>query len=109
MNKYGAKKTEYNGRLYDSKKEAQYASILDLSKRAIAPTCRVVSWEPQVRFDIVINDKKICSYYLDFLVKYADGHIEHIDVKGGRATKTAVYRLKKKLVEAVHNIKIKEV
>ena len=53
----------------------------------------------------MINNKKICIYYLDFLVEYADGHIEHHDVKGFA---TPVYKLKKRLVEAVYAIKIME-
>ena len=37
---------------------------------------------------------------------YGDGRIEYVDVKG---VKTDIYRIKKKLVEALYSIKIKEV
>lgn len=103
--KYGNKKTEYNGRLYDSKKEAAYAQELDLLKSAKNPLDRVLSWEPQIPFLIEINGKKICKYVLDFRVEYED-RLEHIDVKGVR---TDVYKIKKKLVEAIYGIVIKEV
>ena len=43
-NKYHAEKTEYNGRLYDSKAEARVAENLDLMKHSGG----IVSWMPQV-------------------------------------------------------------
>lgn len=46
------------------------------------------------------------KYLLDFMVFYADGNIEYVDVKG---VVTAIYKLKKKQVEALYPIKIKEI
>lgn len=46
------------------------------------------------------------KYLLDFMVFYADGNIEYVDVKG---VITAIYKLKKKQVEALYPIKIKEI
>lgn len=103
--KYGNVKTEYNGHKFDSKKEAQYCATLDLLKRATDPKKRVISYSLQVPYRISLNGHKICTYYADFVVKYAD-HEEIIDVKG---KKTDVYRLKKKLVEAQYGVKIIEV
>jgi len=105
-NKYNAKRTEYNGRTYHSKKEADYATQLDMQRHAQNPKDKVIKWIPQVKFAISINEKHICNYYLDFTVFYGDGHVEHIDVKG---VKTPVYKLKKKCVEALYYIEIKEV
>lgn len=99
--KYGNKKTVYNGFTYDSKKEAAYAQELDLRVRA----GDIHSWERQVPLEIKVNDRKICKYIADFLVKYANGKQEFVDVKG---MKTDVYRLKKKLVEAIYGITIIE-
>lgn len=104
--KYNNKKTEYGGKTYMSKKEADYAQSLDILKNAANKADRVVSYETQVPYPIVLNGKKICKYLADFKVLYADGRVEVIDVKGFR---TATYRLKKKLVEAVYGIIIKEV
>lgn len=104
--KYGNKKTEYNGFLFDSKKEAGYCCTLDMLKKAIDKEDKVISYEKQVPFQVVLNDKKICKYYADFKVTYGDGRIEIVDVKG---VKTSIYRLKKKLVEAQYGIKIVEV
>jgi len=104
--KYGNIHTEYKGQTFMSKKEVQYAMTLDSLKKAKNASERVVSYETQVSYKIVLNDIKICRYITDFIVKYADGHIEIIDVKGVR---TQIYRLKKRLVEAQYGIKIIEV
>ena len=100
-NKYNATKTVYNGVKYDSKKEAKYAQELDL----LLNYGEVLKIERQVPFVIYINDKKICTYKLDFKVTY-DDRVEYVDVKG---YKTSIYRLKKKMVEAYYGIEIKEV
>ena len=104
--KYGNKKTEYNGILFHSKKEAEYCAELDMRKKASKPSEKVVSYEMQVPFQIIHFEKKICKYLADFVVKYADGSEKVIDVKGMR---TAIYKLKKKLVEAQFGIEIHEV
>lgn len=101
-NKFGAVKTEYNGYVFDSKKEAARAQELDLLIKAK----EVVSVVYQPKFDCVVNGKKICTYKADFKVMYKDGHEEIEDVKG---FKTPVYKLKKKLVGALFNVEIKEI
>jgi hypothetical protein len=105
-NKFGNKRTEYKGEVYDSKKEAEYAKQLDFQKRAVNIKDRVISWERQIPFLCVVNGKKVCKYIADFKVKYADDREEIIDVKGMR---TPMYNLKKKLVEALYPIEIREV
>lgn len=108
-NKYGASKTTYNGDVYDSKAEASYAQNLDLLMKAKSKADKVVSWERQLKYPIIVNDQKICDYYLDFKVTYADGRIEHVDVKGYKKGQAyAMFRLKKKLMLAVHSIDIIE-
>lgn len=104
--KYGNIKTEYNGVVFMSKKEARYAEQLDFLKKASKDHERVVSYEMQVPYKVVVNGKHICKYLADFKVLYADGHVEIVDVKGVR---TNVYSIKKKLVEALHDIEIIEV
>lgn len=102
MNKYNAKKTIYNNVTFDSKKEANRAWELDMLKKA----GEVIDIDYQPVFACVVESKKICKYLADFRVTYADGHVEIEDVKG---MKTPVYQLKKKLVEALHGIKIIEI
>lgn len=104
--KYGNVKTPYNGRLYHSGKEADYARTLDQLRKARKKSERVVRVEPQVPYRLTVNGQLICKYYLDFKVTYADGRVEHIDVKG---VVTDVYRLKRKLMKACHDIEIIEV
>ena len=81
MNKYHAKKTEYGGVRYDSKAEATYAQGLDLRMHARGKE-KVESWERQIRFPLTVNGVKICDYVCDFLVRYADGRRELVEVKG---------------------------
>lgn len=107
--KYGNIHTEYKGRIYDSKKEADYAAELDWCKKASNPKERVLEWTPQVTFQVVLNDIKICRYIADFKVKYADGREVIIDVKSEATRKNSTYKLKKKLVEAQFGVKIIEV
>lgn len=103
--KYGNIKTEYNGIVFDSKKEANFCKELDVLKNAKDPKEKVLSYDLQVKYPIYINDKKICDYIADFVVRYGDHRVEVIDVKG---VKTDVYKLKKKMIEAYYNFKIVE-
>lgn len=105
MSKYGNRKTVYGGRNFDSVLEANFAMTLDTLRKATDPFFRVTNIEYQVRYPIVVNSVKICTYVADFVVTYADGHAEVIDAKG---LKMPVYNLKKKLMLAAHGIDIKE-
>jgi hypothetical protein len=64
--------------------------------------------ELQPKFRVAINDVWICNYSADFA--YTDFEREERvveDVKGGEST--AVYRLKKRLVEAMYGVAIREI
>lgn len=109
--KYGNIKSEYNGRKYDSKKEAEFAMSLDFSKKAVKDSDRVIEWTPQVPFQVILNGVKICKYIADFKVKYADGReviydVKPFDVRSNKFRGTDVFNLKKKLVEAQFGIEI---
>lgn len=56
---------------------------------------RIERIERQIRIPIVVNSVPICVYVVDFLVTYADGRRELVEVKG---IETAVFRLKLKLL-----------
>lgn len=94
------------GVTYMSKLEMQYRAHLNILKKAKYNEDKVVDIEEQVPFKIEINGKLICHYLLDFKVTYADGRIEYVDTKG---VITDIYKLKKKMVEAIYPVKIKEV
>ena len=100
--KYNAKKTEVDGRVFDSRAEARRYSELCLLGKA----GEIQDIECQPKFDIKVNSQHICNYIADFryLNKFGEPMVE--DVKG---VKTPVYRLKKKLVEALYNITITEI
>ena len=106
MNKYHAKRTEYKGQMFMSKREANFACVLDTMRKAKNPSEKVKDIEYQPKYPIIINGQKICTYIGDFLVLYADGKRVLYDSKGFL---TPVYRLKKKLLKATLGIEITEV
>lgn len=98
--KYGNKKVVWNGRKFDSAKEAKRAFVLyhEEQKGLISEL------KYQVRFKLAINDKHICVYIADFTY-IRDGVYIVEDVKG---YKTDIYKLKNKLMKAIHGIDILE-
>lgn len=100
MNKYSARKTEVDGYLFDSQAEAvRYGELKMLEKNG-----DIRQLEIHPIYPLIVNGKKICKYEADF--QYLEkGKTVVEDVKGFR---TAVYRLKKKLMKAVYNIDILE-
>ena len=84
----------FNGRVYASKMECEYARDLDLRER----TKNIHSWEPQYRVPLVVGGIKICTMVIDFRVIHNDGTTEYVEVKGFETTD---YKLKKKLLEAL--------
>lgn len=105
--KYGNKKVVVDHIEFDSQAEGlRYIELRDLQL-----TGEISGLKTQVPFVCEVNGKKICSYFADFEY-YRDFERVVEDVKGRRYGKggvtTAVYRLKKKLVEACHRVKILE-
>lgn len=92
-NKYGAKRTEVDGHTFDSAKEARRFSELTL----LAREGSVAFFVCQPTFYLQGGIK----YKPDFLVVWTSGDVEIEDVKGGEATKTEGYRLKKRLLKAL--------
>jgi len=96
--KYGNVKTHG----FDSRAEYhRYLELLILEKAG-----KIYMLKRQTEFPIVVNGVKVCRYRADFT--YDDGTKNGVveDVKGVR---TAIYRLKKKLMLACYGITIKEV
>ncbi len=103
-NKFNAKKTLVGGIVFDSMAEADRYKNLKLLERA-GELCDL---KLQVPFEFILHNKKIFTYYADFT--YADrvnGCVIE-DVKSKITRKIAVYRLKKKLIEAQYGITITE-
>lgn len=97
QNKYHNKKTEVNGVLFDSKKEAnRYQELLFLYSQG-----KISHLELQPRFPFIINEKKICTYVADFIYLDKDKNCYIVeDVKG---FKTDVYKIKSKLFKAIYS------
>lgn len=103
--KYGNQKVEYDGIVFDSKKERdRYCELKLLEKAKI-----ITDLKRQVKFVLVEKNGKEreTSYIADFVYKQGNELVVE-DVKS-KATKTPLYRLKKKLMLERYNIKIKEV
>ena len=103
--KYHNRKTLVDGIQFDSQKEANRYQELILMERAGL----IRSIELQPRYDLIVNGHKLGFYKGDFRYEVvATSILVGEDVKSP-ATKTAVYRLKKKLVKALYGIEIIEV
>lgn len=99
--KYHNIKTVIDGVTFDSRKEANY--YIHLKIRAARGEIKNLSLQP--KYPVVINGYKICTYRADFT--YLEGNKTIvIDVKGFI---TPIYRLKKKLVQAIYDIEVVEV
>ena|SRR3990167_1725974 len=91
-----AERQTYKNWRYDSKFEASYAMYLDSELKAK----RIKSWERQVTLELRVNDRKVCTYRIDFIVKHNDGITEFIETKGYA---TPVWKLKWSLFEALYD------
>lgn len=115
--KYNAKKTVVDGIKFDSLKESLRYWELKLLQQAGV----IRDLELQPRYDVVVNGHKICYYKADFRYFDIEKGAEVVEdvkampktAKGQKAFKGTpawrMYRLKKKLVEALYPIKIIEV
>ena len=104
QNKYGAKKTQFMGYTFDSRWEAERWGQLTAMERAGA----IRDLERQIKYDIIVNDQKSCRYIADFRYTQVeeDGSETKI-VEDAKGVETADFKLKKKLMLAVHGIDIK--
>lgn len=97
--KYCNKKCAFNGKKFDSLSEMhRYVFLLEQEKKGV-----ISDLKTQDSIEIVINGYKICKYLADFTYRYKGRYIIE-DVKGWAIT--PVFRIKAKLVKAVHNLDI---
>ena len=102
-NKYGARKTTFMGIKFDSKWEAERWGELSAMQRAGV----VKDLERQVRYNLVINDQKICAYVADFQYKLIDENgFEKEIVEDAKGVETAEFKLKKKMMKAILGIDV---
>lgn len=95
-NKYGAKRKDYGGRSYHSKLEASYAQDFDTLLKA----GKLKEVTPQYKIPLSVNGYRICNYYVDFRLIWADDTEELVEIKG---FSTPLFQLKWKLLEAIYS------
>lgn len=122
--KYGAKKVEIDGIIFDSKKEGRRYQELKMLQKAgdISGLQRQVKYilipaqrEPDTKGPRggIIKGKLLereCSYIADFVYKDTKGNTVVEDVKGYRGGGAyEIFKIKRKLMLYVHGIKINEI
>lgn len=102
-NKYFAKKTVAMGLKFDSRWEAERWGQLKAMERAGV----VTQLERQVKYELTINDVKICDYIADFryLLEEENG-LSKLVVEDAKGILTPEFKLKKKMMKAIHGIDI---
>lgn len=103
--KYHNQKCEYNGLKFDSKKELNRYLELCLLERS----GRIKGLKRQVKYVLIdkTEHNRECSYFADF--EYEENGVKVVEDVKSKATKTAVYKVKKKLMYERYGITIKEV
>lgn len=119
--KYGAKKVEIDGIIFDSKKEGRRYQELKMLQKAgdISGLQRQVKYilipaqrEPDTKGPRggIIKGKLLereCSYIADFV--YKNTHTGEWVIEDTKGFRTAEYKIKRKMMLYFHNIRIKEV
>ena len=90
---------------HHSKVEAKRCNDLHMLQKG--RLIRDLEAHPQPRFDLVVNDVKVCSYLADF--RYFDIQRDCEVVEDVKGVATEVYKLKKKLMLACLGIEVEEV
>ena len=113
MNKYGAKKTEIDGIIFDSRHEAtRYVELKYMERAGLIKDLKL-----QERFCLIPaiegEGKKVAQravYYVADFTYYErkDNHLQRV-VEDAKGFRTDVYKLKKKLFRWRYGIEIKEV
>lgn len=93
--KYNNKRVTYYGITFDSAAEGRrYLALRKAEERGV-----IRSLKCQPVFPIHVADTKICNYIADFFYLDGKGRMVVEDVKG---VATAVYKIKRKLFEALY-------
>jgi hypothetical protein len=92
------------GYKFDSKWEAErYGQLASMQMAGV-----IKDLQRQIKYDIIVNDQKICRYIADFVYTLIneDGSKEEI-VEDAKGVQTTDFVIKKKLMKAIYNINIK--
>lgn len=103
--KFGNEPTVVDGMRFASKAEARRYQWLKLAQAA----GEIAELECQPRFPLKVDGQLICTYIADFRYREVrSGKVVVEDVKSA-PTRTPVYRLKAKLLKALHGVEVTEV
>lgn len=98
------KVTDAEGNVHDSTKEFRHWQELQLRERA----GEIAGLRRQVPFALVVNGVLVCAYIADFAYELGAATIVE-DVKSEVTRKLPAYRIKVKLMQAIHGIQVREV
>jgi hypothetical protein len=102
--KYRNKPTQVDGIQFSSKKEAKRWTDLNfLQKQGM-----IRNLERQVTFKVTVGGRLICRYIADFTYEEDQHGAWSKVVEDSKGYPTPIYKLKRKLMEAVHGITIRE-
>lgn len=77
-NKFNAKKSLRDGKVFDSQSEGDFYEQLKLQERAGL----IKGFDTQVKEELCAYGSPICNYYVDFLIYHNDGTREFLEHKG---------------------------
>lgn len=100
--KFGNRKVKIGDLTFDSTKEAKRWGELQFMVKA----GEIRNLERQVRFPIIVNGVKVCTYIADFTYEELGGVVVE-DVKSEFTRKDPLFRLKSKLLRATTGIDIR--
>lgn len=101
-NKYRAIATVVDGVRFDSKAEAR--RWVELQQLQAAGQIRKL--RRQVRYELPVNDQVVAKYVADFVYQRAMGDYWQEVVEDVKGIETPMFRLKAKLMRAIHGINI---
>lgn len=101
--KYRNRPVEVDGQHFDSQAEAR--RYQDLRLLAEAGEIRGLVCQP--RYPMIVNGQRVGTYIADFA--YYDSQTHQVVVEDVKGVRTAVYRLKKRLMLACCGIEVREV
>lgn len=101
MNKYNAKKVTHDNVVFDSIKEGNRY----LQLRTLFRAGQIYELTLQPEYEFTLDGEKMFSYFADFSYTEKNGTEIIEDSKGFR---TPIYKLKKRLIEKQHGIRITE-
>lgn len=106
-NKYNARKVKIDGITFDSIKESEYY----LQFRQAKEDGHIIDFEVHPKIELLapytdsMGQKVRGVYYYPDFITYYEGITEFVDVKGGKATQTQLWKLKWKMLRNIYKEK----